>query len=477
MIRRPLRPSRPSRPSTHAGRPVRLVAVALLGLVVVLAGCGGPGAVASPAKDDPAPSTGGPPPLLLRDVTLLDLRGGRLVPGRSLLLEGGRVAAVGAAGELSAPAGARVLAGDGAVVLPGLWDLHVHDLERPGVLAGLLDHGVTSVRAMGGPARDQLTLRDDLARGARDGPRLVTAGPWVDGPWTAGTPDPAERWIVADGAQVRAAVGRLADLGVDLVKVHDRLSLPALEALAAACAEGGLAWAGHVPRGLTPEQVVALGPVSLEHAAPLAERLLTREALTSDAAFDQLLEAWAAGEGADLARAMVAGDVGLVPTLVASEALTAAATGAAWDDPRSAGVPATLREDWRASIPTADQWPGFADQRRAVDRAARRVVVELAARGVRLGAGSDLGAPHVHPGSGLHDELAALGGAGLSPLAVLRAATWDAAILAGRGGRSGLVEPGRDADLLLVRGDPLTDPDVLRTPRAVILGGRLVRGG
>jgi imidazolonepropionase-like amidohydrolase len=91
--------------------------------------------------------------------------------------------------------------------------------------------------------------------------------------------------------------------------------------------------------------------------------------------------------------------------------------------------------------------------------AARRANVgKLRAAGVTVLAGSDAANPGQFPGAGLHDELAKLVEAGMTPGEALRAATYDNAhFLAGAQADFGAVAPGQRADLVLVDGDPTAD--------------------
>jgi imidazolonepropionase-like amidohydrolase len=88
-------------------------------------------------------------------------------------------------------------------------------------------------------------------------------------------------------------------------------------------------------------------------------------------------------------------------------------------------------------------------------------------------AGTDSMNPYVFPAFSLHDELALLVDAGLSPLAALQAATSTAARFMGEVERYGAVAPGKTADLVLLEADPLADIHNTTRIRAVLLGGKL----
>jgi imidazolonepropionase-like amidohydrolase len=93
--------------------------------------------------------------------------------------------------------------------------------------------------------------------------------------------------------------------------------------------------------------------------------------------------------------------------------------------------------------------------------------------GVPILAGTDTMNPQCFPGFGIHDELALLVDAGLSPLAALQAATRNAAEFMGQLDRRGTIEVGKTADLVLLDKDPLADIHNTRSIQAVVLSGKL----
>jgi imidazolonepropionase-like amidohydrolase len=93
--------------------------------------------------------------------------------------------------------------------------------------------------------------------------------------------------------------------------------------------------------------------------------------------------------------------------------------------------------------------------------------------GVPILAGTDTMNPHCLPGFGIHDELALLVDAGLTPLAALQAATRNAAQFMGQLDRRGTIEAGKTADLVLLDKDPLADIHNTTSIQAVVLNGKL----
>ena len=134
--------------------------------------------------------------------------------------------------------------------------------------------------------------------------------------------------------------------------------------------------------------------------------------------------------------------------------------------PRTAALraPAPLAAE-RGPVPAREQagGPGLAQV----------PLVGQVAAGVPILAGTDTMNPQCFPGFGIHDELALLVDAGLSPLAALQAATRNAAEFMGQLDHRGTIEAGKTADLVLLDKDPLADIHNTRSIQAVVLNGKL----
>lgn len=393
----------------------------------------------------------------------------------TVLVRDGRIVAVGPAAEVAVPAGAERVDGRGRFLVPGLVDAHVH-LEYgddPAILALFVASGVTTVRSMDGRPH-VLDWRARTASGALVGPRIVTAGPILDGD----PPTRDDNMVVRDAAAAESLVRAQADAGYDLVKVYDALSPAAYAGVVAAARARGLPVVGHVPNAVRVDGALAAGQRSLEHLAELGPAL---EA--ADSPFRGRWH-WAKRYVAmpidtlradTLARRIAAAGAWVVPTLAqAHRELAPAESLAAWRlAPEMAFIPEPGRAIWDAQLRDAtsrmdaDDWALVAAGR--ANRAA--VVRRLHAAGVRLAVGTDTPNPFLVPGASLHEELALLVAAGLPPAAALRMATAEGAALLGLAD-AGTIAVGRRADLVLVAADPRADVGALREPVGVVLGGR-----
>ena len=414
--------------------------------------------------------------LLIRDVTLIDGTGAPPVEGATIAIEDGKIVAAGRSG--AAWDGAQVIDGGGLWAVPGLIDTHVHvELVGAKSLPLFLALGLTTVRDLGGDLDILGNARKALQNGAA-GPRLLFTGPMIDGDpptWPAlnrATPD-------AEGA-ARAVEEHLA-AGADAIKLYTTLPLESLRR----CIEqvdGRVPVTGHLGRVLASEAMEA-GINGLEHAlltpyndlAPDGMQTAHDETMVSPGYWLKVINGWLEAD-LDSERAkrwialLVEKDVSFCPTLTVAP---------------GAGDEAS-EDELRFAPRVAERWLEATSQRQAVQappemqrraRGARAKLQELVLRvheaGGRIVSGTDTGAVRsLVPGYALHHELAYLADAGLSNMAVLRAATARAAEALGRDD-VGTIEAGKRADVLLVRRNPLDDVGALREIERIVADGRV----
>ncbi len=173
--------------------------------------------------------------------TLIDGYGGKPLRNSVIIIEGQRIKAVGQTGSLPIPETAEVISTEGMTVLPGLWDMHVHlqinghsdyahwdktypsrfgSVIMPASAKQLLLAGVTSARDLGGPLKESVEVRDAINAGKIPGPTLYVSGPFIQHEPYPGTE--YFRWGVKGADDARAKVRKLAEAGVNVIKLIDQ---------------------------------------------------------------------------------------------------------------------------------------------------------------------------------------------------------------------------------------------------------------
>jgi imidazolonepropionase-like amidohydrolase len=410
-----------------------------------------------------------------------------------------RIVAVGPWKKTHIPNDAAVVDGTGKFLIPGLWDMHVHgasDARAPWSHLLFLANGVVGVRDMSGPP-DAHAWRATQASNEDPSPTIYLGSPIVDGP----NPSWPDSIVVADAAQARAVVDQQQERGADFIKVYSKLPREAYFAIADEANMRGIPFEGHVPELVTAAEASDAGQRSIEHLTRVADAC-SKEEKSIDSEMQQQ-EALFRAPGATMAQKIDSGkniirrNMRVVETFDQATAQSLFATfvkNRTWqcptltllraqiDDPQLANDPRLkylskeVRAKWDAgyykNVPPEPRAAIVNLSRLQFDESVRLVGLMYRA-GIPILAGTDTMNPQCFPGFGIHDELALLVDAGLSPLAALQAATRNAAEFMGQLDHRGTIEAGKTADLVLLDKDPLADIHNTRSIQAVVLSGKL----
>lgn len=382
----------------------------------------------------------------VRAARMFDSNAGRVVSDAVVVIEGERVAQVGAG--LQIPRGARVYDLGDVTLLPGLVDAHTHltyHFDKDGRFGlardattdetlkyaeenarATLEAGFTTVRNLGAGGRVDLRLRDEINRGEARGPRMLVSGEPLTGAVLRGVYEDGEARLRRVREFVRARVAE----GVDVIKVFEGVDASGsptfsegeIRAAVEEAARAGLRVAVHAHEAAAVKAAVRGGCASIEHGS-----FLDSEAI----------------------KLLASRRAALVPTLY---------------------LPTHYLEHKERFVSFDPLTWAFFERLRSGNlsnaAAARKA-------GVLLVSGSDAVA-------GLHGrnarEIVSLTRAGLTPAEALRAATADAARLLGLEGKIGVIAPGAFADLVAVPGDPTRDISVVEKINFVMKGGEVVKG-
>lgn len=386
----------------------------------------------------------------------------RVLRGQTVLVENGRIAAIGP--RLAIPADARRINARGMWLSPGLADLHTHVQARDD-LAIYLSYGITTVLHMG-EASNAFAGRTRIAANtaAIPAPHIYTALA-VDGSPRYG------HLVVTTAEEARAAVLLARANGYAFIKVYNNLSADSFAALIAAGRELGISVIGHTVTAMGGlERQLAAGQLLVAHA----EEFLYSHFFAPD--FDS-------GQRVPPDDA-IPGAVAMVRrhnAFVTADLITYGTIAEQWGN--SAAVRAWLASpEARLLSPRYRlDWPNAGYDKREGDLMPRaaflaRLVKALADGGVPLVSGTDAPTiPGLFIGDSLHRNLALLEGAGLTRYQVLAIATRNAGAFLARARPDeepfGTIAVGSRADLILTRANPLDDLTTLRQPAGVMAHG------
>jgi imidazolonepropionase-like amidohydrolase len=407
-----------------------------------------------------------PPPVAVTGVTVIDGNGG-VRQEQTVIIRGERIAAVAAANAMAPPVDARVIAGRGRVLMPGLWDMHVHlSIAKASALPVLLANGVTGVRDMGGLLHELDRWRTQIDDSVIPGPRIFRAGPILNSKAFNAMQIPLE-----NASEARGAVRALQKAGADFIKVHAAISRETYFGVVGECKALGIRFAGHIPRVIDPAEASNSGQASVEHLYTLFDGTLA-SGKDPDRLSDFIAKFRIEGASALFERFAKNGTA-LTPTLAIEYAsLRLQDQPAAELDKYSSRHARRMTHDMQVKYRELYTSAYVARQTRQLNETLPLIPL-LQQAGVQLLTGTDMGSSLVAPGFSLHDELANLVQAGLSPMAAIQAGTRNATRWLRRDDL-GTIEPGKLADLVLLNANPLDNIRNTAKIESVIFGGKVL---
>lgn len=445
------------------------IRITLLALFCSVSACAAP----SPASRDAQLGISPQAVIAIEHVTVISMAPGAApVPDVTVIIRGDRISEIGPSARVLVPDGAKIVAGNGQFLIPGLADMHTHaendtmiravaDPNLPDgtynvadVMLPWLSHGVTQIMVMSANA-ESLAQRKAIESGDSLGPHLALAAMLDGAPrlWPFATE-------VTTPEAGRLAVRDAHAAGYDFIKSYNNLDLATFAAIVDEAHALDMRVIGHLPgRGtVATESALLPGFAMVAHAEEFAYQNRFDEAPIS---IDEY------------ARLVVNRGVWLTATLTTNERIAEQARGIAAVEARAElrFLHPVTRAFWLYANPYASRGPEFTVFADKVVQFNRELVVAFAKAGVPILAGTDAPLPGVAPGSSLHDELLALSLAGLENRSVLESATRLPAEFLGVSEDRGTIERGKRADLVLLGGDPLADITNTRRITGVFVSG------
>lgn len=421
------------------------------------------------------------------------LVGGRLIDGYGhrpladsvILINGDTIEKIGTTGTLAVPEGYEVISTEGMDVLPGLWESHAHlminghadydhwdrtyadrlaDEIMPASAVQLLLAGITSARDLGAPLEASISVKTRIANGDIPGPRLYVSGPFIQHEAYPGAE--AFRWGVKGADDARKKVRKLAEAGVDVIKLidQDAMTLEEAQAVVDEAHKHGLKVVAHSHRPNEIRRGLEIGVDNFEHTG-----LTTAPEYPADV-IEKLKERTATGR-------VAGGPLYWTPTVEGLYQYESTV-----DNPEKLDSDCWhrgLKPDTIADIQESLAHPGQLEYMQLTPLrkpTLKRKIQQLRDAGVVFLVGTDSGIPTKFHCQSTWNELAVLVyEMDMEPMDAIRAATYWPSVMMGVADKTGTVSAGKLADIIAVKGDVLRYINLLQDVDLVMKGGKVYK--
>lgn len=419
----------------------------------------------SNATDTPACS------LAIRNINLIPMDNEQVIPAQTVLISNEYIVAVGPSSKLTTKGCKQIIAGKGRYLMPGLNDMHTHletvafdkafgkesvPINFDDVLAPYLAYGITGLRVLSG-APDLLDARNNINKNKLPLPRLVVASPMLTGESFI-LPEPLTA-ITADAKSARAAVRQYAADGYDLIKIRGNLSKEAYEAVIDEANKVGIDVDGHLSTKTGSDLFATLqsGQKGFAHIDEIASKA-ARTSEGDKKAIELLLKC----------NCYVSTTIAIFQNIynqlenydVVASRLEMHHTHPQWKQ----GFWSRSKNPYLKERPPKEIFP-------KISATSRAFVKKLYVAGGLVLAGSDALNPMMIPGSSMHEELAELTKAGLTPYEALTTATSYSGRAIYQFADLGQIRANFVANLLLTKDNPLVDLAHTKNADFVIVNG------
>jgi imidazolonepropionase-like amidohydrolase len=350
----------------------------------------------------------------------------------------------------------------GKYVIPGVFDMHAHVAGviknsynqnfSENILNMLLDYGVTTVRNPGGPTNQSIVLKQNVSEGNIRGPKIFTAGRLLNGPQI---PIPFVEKQISSEEEAREEVRSQAAAGVDYVKLYVGLPPNLVKAAIDEAHTQGIKVIGHLYMTSWID-AANFGIDALTHGVPVDPLLLSAD--------DGKRQKFYENDGGPFDHFLWLDLVDLNSTQIKEMIKTLAKNGIPID-PTLSIYEAMLKDDRYSD--------GISDPQNQLRWAkVLQLTKMMYDSGVQILSGTDIPNFGLVPGASLHHELELLAQVGIKPLQVIKIATYNGAKALGIDDISGTIQPGKQANMVVLSANPLQNISNTKRIEAVIVDGR-----
>ncbi len=377
----------------------------------------------------------------------------------SVIVRDGKIVDIGPSSSVTPPSGATEIDATGKFMIPALSDMHVHlegdawnimfpperrfkpeEINFNDILFLYTAYGITTIEVMSA-FPEHLLLREKIRRNEMIGPRMILSR-MIDGAGKA-WPPPISTWV-NNPDEARKAVIDMHNEGYDRVKVYSFLDRASYDTIMVTAKRLGMPVDGHIPLSTSVEYVLSSGQNMIAHPEEVMK----------------FAKGYNPEQVMYYASLIAKSDTWVTSTLIIHRNLNALLRDSATEfskpgieylHPMGRGVWEYIYEHLYKPIPEAER----ARLLKGFNAFQKPFVYEFYKQGGKLLIGTDPLMPSTLPAISLHLELEQLVGVGLTPFEALRIATTNTAEFLGELDRSGTIEPGKNAELVVLDENPL----------------------
>jgi imidazolonepropionase-like amidohydrolase len=405
-------------------------------------------------KGAPAPKTTGNT-IAITGGTIIDVESGTATPNGVILLQDGLIKQIGKAGAVSIPKGAQIINADGKTIMPGLWDMHAH-FEQTEWGPAYLAAGVTTVRDCGNELGFIDAIQQAIDNGKGIGPKILMAG-IIDGK------GPMSLGIIQADTKEEAikAVDTYKARGFAQIKIYSSAKPAIVKAICNEAHKLGLTVTGHIPNGMTLISGVDSGMNMVNHVQYVYS--IMKKNKDRSVNFEDSVSVAAI-------RFIKDHNTVIDPTVGVYElAYRNVKDDITKMEPAFNTLPLPLQTQFK----TYGQDSATVAKIAPMLNSMKMIVKKLYDAGVPIVAGTDMG----FPGFSVARELEIYVEAGLTPAQALKTGTITPAEVMGLGKQTGSITVGKNADIIIVDGNPLTNISNVRNVKVVIKAGKVYDPG
>ena len=425
-----------------------------------------------------------------------------LKENQTIIIKEGKILKIANSSELNLSSSNQIINGSGKFLIPGLWDAHVHfayiEELAPRMFDLFLTHGITSVRDTGGKLDFVKQWKDKALANPTEAPRVMMAGPLLDGEANvydgsdASHPELSVRLSSVDS--VEKQIELLVSKEVDLLKAYEMLTPKQFMKVCELGKANNLKITGHVPLSMDVISASNAGMSSMEHIRNLelscasnSEELFTERqeflknkdgmsggklrSTIHKAQRAKAIENYDNKKAEEVLRVLKKNGTWQIPTLALNTFLSNKYFADSAYQKSYEYLPDSIGQYWKKRSLILKDYP-MSEVFKTQSDFNKKMVKKIYDFDIPIMAGTDTPIAYLTPGISLHEELAALVQAGLSPIDALKTATTNPAAYFNLEKELGGIKETMWADLVILNSNPLEDINNTKNIDAIFKAGR-----